>query len=251
MARAVATQMSSSGSLYLKSILRGFILIFGGPIIRDVLARVEERVMPASTPEAVARKSFDCLILDEKPKLVPDLVQQAKSAKTTGEAVLVGGTIFRAAWGRHKTRLRPGKLQIRQRLIMEESAARRVLEGAGLRATPQRVAIAACVLDTPRHPSADEVHREVQDVRAEVSRATVYNTLRRLVERGLLKQLVIERNVVFDPNLSAHHHFLDTESGKIVDLPGDALPSGALNVPEGFDVSDVQIVLRGKLRSPS
>jgi SAM-dependent methyltransferase len=49
-----------------------------------------------------------------------------------------------------------------------------------------------------------------------VSRATVYNTLNLLVEKGLLKQLTLaEGRVVFDPNMERHHHFIDEVTGTI------------------------------------
>ena len=55
-----------------------------------------------------------------------------------------------------------------------------------------------------------------------VSRATVYNTLKLFVERGLLRQLVLtEGRLAFDANTDKRHHIIDESTGKIYDLPWD------------------------------
>ena len=60
----------------------------------------------------------------------------------------------------------------------------------GIRPSAQRVAIAAYVLATEEHPSADMVWSRVKATLPVVSRATVYNTLKLFVEKGLLQELV-------------------------------------------------------------
>lgn len=121
------------------------------------------------------------------------------------------------------------------------------LERHGIKPSAQRVAIAAYVLHTKSHPSADEVWARVRESFPMVSRATIYNTLNLFVERGLLRQLVLaEGRLVFDANVDRHHHFVDEETGRIYDLPWDALDVSHVERLEGFDVSDYQVLLRGK-----
>ena len=94
------------------------------------------------------------------------------------------------------------------------------LEQHGIRASAQRTAIAEWVLSTESHPSADRVWTEVKKTLPMVSRATVYNTLRLFVEKGLLRELVLAPGfVVYDPKMEPHHHFIEDESGAIHDLP--------------------------------
>ncbi len=126
-----------------------------------------------------------------------------------------------------------------------DDAAR--LERHGIKPSAQRVAIAAYVLHTESHPSADEVWARVRESFPMVSRATIYNTLNLFVERGLLRQLVLaEGRLVFDANVDKHHHFVDEETGRIYDLPWDALDVSHVDRLEGFDVHDYQVLLRGK-----
>lgn len=119
----------------------------------------------------------------------------------------------------------------------------------GIQPSSQRVAIADYVLSTDEHPSADEVWARVQKMLPVVSRATVYNTLNLFVEKGLLKQLVLaEGRVVFDPKTDRHHHFIDEVTGEIHDVPWDAVEVAATPRLPGFEITEHQVVLRGRVK---
>lgn len=131
---------------------------------------------------------------------------------------------------------------------METSQVLRLLESRGIQPSAQRVAVAGWVLDRCDHPSADQVLEAVRPTLPVLSRATVYNTLNLFVARGLLRELVIaEGNVVFDPNLAPHHHFVDDDTGAIVDVPFEAVAVEQRG-PLDFDVRETQVVLRGRAR---
>ena len=122
-----------------------------------------------------------------------------------------------------------------------------LLRRHGIQPSAQRVAIAAFVLSSAEHPSADQVLARVQDSLPMVSRATVYNTLNLFVEKGLLRQLdLAEGKLVFDPKVEPHHHFIDEASGAIHDIPWEALQVCDLERLQGFDVREYQVVLRGR-----
>jgi Fur family iron response transcriptional regulator len=121
------------------------------------------------------------------------------------------------------------------------------LTGHGIQPSAQRVAVAEYVLYTTDHPSADQVWAEVKRSFPMLSRATVYNTLNLFTEKGLLRELVLaEGRIVFDPKLDPHHHFLDEETGEIVDVPWSALDVRRVHSLSGFDVREYQVVMRGK-----
>jgi Fur family peroxide stress response transcriptional regulator len=128
---------------------------------------------------------------------------------------------------------------------MKETAA--LLKKAGVQPSAQRVAVAKYVLETHDHPSADEVWEKVRKTFPMISRATVYNTLNHFVEKGLLARHVIaEGKVVFDCVVEPHHHFIDDDTGRIHDVPWDALTVGRVDRLAGFDVREYQVVLRGR-----
>ena len=122
-----------------------------------------------------------------------------------------------------------------------------LLRDRGIQPSAQRVAIAEHVLATDRHPSADQVWAEVKKVLPVVSRATVYNTLNLFVEKGLLRRLELaEDSVIFDPIVVPHHHFVDERTGRIYDVPWDALEVRGVQKLGGYDVREFSVVLRGR-----
>jgi len=125
----------------------------------------------------------------------------------------------------------------------------RILEEHGIQPSAQRVAVAEYVLHTTEHPSADKVWAGVQESFPMISRATVYNTLHLLVEKGLLRELhLAPDSVLFDPNMGRHHHFVDEGTGRIYDIPWNQVEvSNAKSLP-GFEVKDYQVVMRGNRR---
>jgi len=117
----------------------------------------------------------------------------------------------------------------------------------GIQPTPQRIAVAEHVLAATTHPSADEVWAQVRRRCPTLSRATVYNTLNLFVEKGLIRtQVLKEGTVVFDPRIDAHHHFIDVNTGKIYDVPWDALKVSGEKALRGFEVREYQVILRGR-----
>lgn len=124
-----------------------------------------------------------------------------------------------------------------------------VLKSHGISPSAQRLAVAEYVLKTSEHPSADEVWGRVQARFPMVSRATVYNTLNLFVEKGLLRPLALAvGRVVFDPVITPHHHLVDEQTGEIIDIPWDCLKVEDIDQLDGFEISEYQVVLRGKRR---
>jgi Fe2+ or Zn2+ uptake regulation protein len=122
-----------------------------------------------------------------------------------------------------------------------------ILRRHGIQPSAQRLAVAKYVLGTDEHPSAEKVFARVSGTLPMISRATVYNTLNLFVRKGILRQLVLaEGNVVFDPKLEPHHHFVDDATGEIHDIPWEALDVRKVESLRGVDVREYQVVLRGR-----
>lgn len=98
-----------------------------------------------------------------------------------------------------------------------------------------------------RHPTAEDVLVSSRKKCPTVSRATVYNTLNLLVEKGLIgMQTIREGAVVFDPNVERHHHFIDDETGEIHDIPWDQLEVKGKDKLRNFEILEFQVILRGR-----
>ena len=136
------------------------------------------------------------------------------------------------------------------RLNMKVNAIN-LLERHGVQPSAHRVAVAECVLNSCDHPTAEKVALQVRKVFPVISRATIYNTLNLLVEKGLLRQYVLDDGkTVFDANVGCHHHFVDEGSGRVYDIPWDSLKVSNLESLKDFDVTEYQVVVRGKLKKP-
>jgi Fur family transcriptional regulator, iron response regulator len=124
-----------------------------------------------------------------------------------------------------------------------------LLRARDIQLSAQRLAIAAYVLESTDHPTADQVHRAVTSSLPMVSRATVYNTLKLLVERGLLSQHHVDEGpALHDPNVHHHHHLIDEDTGRVIDIPADAIEVARLDAPAGYEVLSYTVTVRGRRR---
>jgi Fur family transcriptional regulator, iron response regulator len=123
------------------------------------------------------------------------------------------------------------------------------LKEAGVQPTAQRIAICRYVLCQADHPTADQVKDWADKNFPKMSLATVYNTLNLLVKAGLLHELRLPHSdkVIYDNNLSPHHHFLDEKSGDLFDLTHEEVEVSA-KLKKEFQISHVQVLLRGTLK---
>jgi Fur family iron response transcriptional regulator len=121
------------------------------------------------------------------------------------------------------------------------------LAAAGLRPTRQRLALTSLVYGRgERHVSAESLHDEALRAKVPVSLATVYNTLRRFTECGLLREvLVAPGKVYFDTNAADHHHFFFEGTGELADIPADHVTLSRLPpTPPGSDIARVDVIIR-------
>ncbi len=93
----------------------------------------------------------------------------------------------------------------------------------GLRITPQRRVILELLVNDKSHPTAEQVYQRVLAVMPDVSRTTVYNTLRELSDLGELAQVhdLSDGGHRYDTNNSAHHHLCCVVCHKLIDLDRD------------------------------
>jgi len=125
------------------------------------------------------------------------------------------------------------------------------LKKAGLKLTPQRIAIVREIADDLSHPTAQSLFDRLRPAFPTMSFATVYNTLDALARCGLTGTLHLGGAVRFDPNTAPHHHAVCDACGLVVDLPADASarPSPrAARAAAGFTVRAEERIYRGLCR---
>jgi Fur family transcriptional regulator, peroxide stress response regulator len=88
-----------------------------------------------------------------------------------------------------------------------------------LKLTPQRYAIYKYLKSTKAHPSAEMIYSELKINYPTMSLATVYKTMKTLIEIDLVQELNVgEDNFRFDANTKIHPHVMCTSCGKVDDI---------------------------------
>jgi Fe2+ or Zn2+ uptake regulation protein len=122
-----------------------------------------------------------------------------------------------------------------------------LLQGKGLRVTPQRVAVMGVLSRRREHLSAEEVFEQVRQELPNISLATVYKALGELRRKGQIRALPVLGRLRFDLTSNpAHHHLVCEGCQRVVDVE-----LGTLRWPEmppealmGFDILSVEVILR-------
>lgn len=116
----------------------------------------------------------------------------------------------------------------------------------GILPTPQRLEVAAILLEKPQHLSADQIIERLRVDGSTVSKATVYNTLNLFSERGLVKEVMVDPvRKYYDSTTRPHHHFYNVDTGELADIPDshvsfDHLPP----LPEGTERESIEVLIR-------
>lgn len=110
----------------------------------------------------------------------------------------------------------------------------------------QRTAVMEYLLNNRTHPTIDEIYLALSPNMPTLSKTTVYNTLDIFVEKGAVRQLVLdEKNARYDIDISAHAHFICRMCGKVQDIFN--LKPTLFQVPKNddFNIDTVEISYLG------
>jgi len=97
------------------------------------------------------------------------------------------------------------------------------LQKAGMRVTPQRVAICELLANSHEHPTAAMIYEELKPRFASLSLATVYNTLDALVTLGAVNVLghAGDDTVHYDADTEPHVNLACISCSRIIDIPSE------------------------------
>ena len=105
---------------------------------------------------------------------------------------------------------------------------------AGLRVTPQRLAVYKVLANSKEHPSADSVYQQVRQEIRNISFDTVNRTLISLAEIGAAFVVEGSGDVKrFDGNLESHQHFKCVKCKSIIDFHHE--PFNDIELPESVE----------------
>ncbi|MBI3168752.1 MAG: transcriptional repressor [Chloroflexi bacterium] len=97
------------------------------------------------------------------------------------------------------------------------------LQKAGMRVTPQRVAICELLTASHEHPTAAMIYDELKPQFSSLSLATVYNTLETLVGLGVVNVLghAGDDKVHYDADTEPHVNLACISCSRIIDIPSE------------------------------
>ena len=136
-------------------------------------------------------------------------------------------------------------------IFATDQDAARALREAGLKATPQRMAVLRSLDGDETHPTAQELHARLSGEYPSLSVATVYNTLSALTRIARCRPLELGGPVRFDPNVEPHDHAVCEGCGSIRDVSDageattDTPPAKDSEGLLGFQVKRVERIYRG------
>ena len=98
------------------------------------------------------------------------------------------------------------------------------LKDSNLKVTPQRVAVLEALNNLKNHPTADKIKEYVVKNHPNIAVGTIYKTLETFVEKGLIKKVKTEKDVMrYDAILENHHHLYCMDTERIEDFFDDEL----------------------------
>jgi len=110
--------------------------------------------------------------------------------------------------------------------------------------TQERLQVVDYLMNHHIHPTADEVYAALREGGSDVSRATVFNTLNVLSEKGALRALQIEDGVTrYDILMYPHAHFRCIKCGAIYDV--ELTRNASFRLPEGFQSRHTDYFMEG------
>ncbi len=121
------------------------------------------------------------------------------------------------------------------------------LRNHGLQVTYQRLAIYQALYHNKMHPSAEEIYQLVRKRFPMISLGTVYKTLERFFEVGLIQKVSPVTEVArYDAMTDMHHHMICVGCQEIKDVFDPALDQ-KIAPPEsnGFKILRQQVIYQG------
>lgn len=117
------------------------------------------------------------------------------------------------------------------------------------RFTEQQRELVAHVFAKHSHFDAEQLIEELKTAKKQVSRATIYRTLAKLVDAGLLRRIELGDRTVFDHDYGypAHDHMVCEDCGKMIEFQSEAVDAALQQVTgeNQFRANRRTLVIRG------
>ncbi len=109
----------------------------------------------------------------------------------------------------------------------------------------QRLKVLGYLVQSRSHPTVDMIYKDLKKAIPTLSKTTIYNTLRTLMQAGLVKGISIEDNETrYDIELDSHGHFKCESCGTIYNFSAN-IDSLQVEGLDDFKVNDRNVYYNG------
>ena len=130
-----------------------------------------------------------------------------------------------------------------------EDKFREFLEIRGEKLTEPRRVLIRHIFDSHKHFDADELVADLRAANRQVSRSTVYRTLRLLVESGLLRELRLTNRTAYEHDFGypSHDHLHCTECNRVIEFRNDEIRRlrEEISLENGFRAAGHRFIISG------
>ena len=125
------------------------------------------------------------------------------------------------------------------------------LSEKGLKITPQRMSILEAIYNS-NHPTADDIIKYIRQKHSNIATGTVYKVLDTFVQKGLIKKVTTEKDVIrYDGLLIHHHHLHSSEDILIKDYIDEELDKILKDYfqkkkIDDFKIEEITLQIKGK-----
>ncbi|MGC9470817.1 MAG: Fur family transcriptional regulator [Bacteroidales bacterium] len=134
---------------------------------------------------------------------------------------------------------------------MYEKDARKTLIIHGLKVTPQRLAVLETLRSMNSHPTTEHITGAIREKYPHIATGTVYKILETFLEKGMIKRVTTDRDIMrFDARTEPHHHLYCRGSQRIEDYFDEELTRmledyfNRKQIP-GFRLEEIRLQLVG------
>ena len=126
------------------------------------------------------------------------------------------------------------------------------LKDAGLKVTPQRIAVLEAIFSLKKHPSSEDISQAVKKNHPNIAKGTIYNILDFYVNKGIVSRVKTDKGaMLYDAVTEKHHHLYCSESDRIEDYYDKDLDSlldefFRKKKIKGFEMDDFKLQLIGR-----
>ena len=126
------------------------------------------------------------------------------------------------------------------------------LAAKGLKITHQRIVVLKELINTVKHPTAEQIYEKVKKNNPSISLATVYKILETFVDNELIKRVSTPKGSMrYDARTDYHNHIFVSNTDEIMDYEDDELKRILTEYLskrkfENLNITDFKLQIRGE-----